>query len=155
MPDFKLVDDSETIVDPPTTTVNLNSEAGRIDIQVPGLEVKGQRHPAGVSIEYRQGYVLAHVYARKTGDESCVEPETFILKGPQTRAEVEALWDAFGDVPIDPDDPEEPIDEDFFIWKKGTPREEIWQWFDDEAYLRTRTGEKLTTPQLMGVAPKE
>lgn len=38
------------------------------------------------------------------------------------------LWERFGDVAIDDS---ERIDEDFYIWPEGTPREEIWHWFDD------------------------
>lgn len=37
------------------------------------------------------------------------------------------LWEAFGDTPIDDEDN---IDDDFFIWKKGTDKMYIWQWFD-------------------------
>lgn len=42
--------------------------------------------------------------------------------------ELELMWMAFGDVPMNPETEE--IEEDFFIWKKGTNREEIWHWFD-------------------------
>jgi hypothetical protein len=38
------------------------------------------------------------------------------------------LWFAFTDIPIDE---EECIDEDFYIWLKGTARIEIWHWFDE------------------------
>ena len=39
------------------------------------------------------------------------------------------LWKKFGDTPITDDDL---IDEDFYIWKKGTDRiEVIWRWFDN------------------------
>lgn len=37
------------------------------------------------------------------------------------------LWNRFVDVAIDDD---ECIDSDFYIWPEGTPREEIWRWFD-------------------------
>lgn len=40
---------------------------------------------------------------------------------------LEILWKQLGDIPIN--DYEE-IDEDFYIWEKGTNRYDIWQWFD-------------------------
>ena len=39
------------------------------------------------------------------------------------------LWEKFRDVPIDNKDC---IDCDFYIWKKGTDRFEIWHWFDEK-----------------------
>jgi hypothetical protein len=41
---------------------------------------------------------------------------------------LEAMWKEF-DTPLmeDSDD----IDEDFYIWPKGTSRFEVWHWFDD------------------------
>ena len=45
-----------------------------------------------------------------------------------TLEELEALWTELGDIPIDDD---ECIDEDFYIWDKGTDRYHIWHWFDD------------------------
>lgn len=41
---------------------------------------------------------------------------------------LDELWDKLGDVPINEQDK---IDENFFIWYKGTPKEEIWHWFDE------------------------
>jgi hypothetical protein len=57
------------------------------------------------------------------------------------------LWDAFGNTPVYDQDAindmgdeydlpvegmkDDMIDEDFVIWKRGTPRMEIWQWFDE------------------------
>lgn len=46
-----------------------------------------------------------------------------------TLEELENLWDEFADVPIDED---ECIDEDFYIWGKGTDKYHIWHWFDDK-----------------------
>lgn len=37
------------------------------------------------------------------------------------------LWNRLGDIAIDDN---ECIDSDFYIWPEGTPREEIWRWFD-------------------------
>lgn len=41
--------------------------------------------------------------------------------------ELENLWRDFADVPIDED---ERLEEDWFIFKKGTDKEDIWHWFD-------------------------
>lgn len=43
--------------------------------------------------------------------------------------ELEKLWDEFTNICIDDD---ECIDTDFDMWKKGTPREDIWHYFDEE-----------------------
>ena len=40
-----------------------------------------------------------------------------------------AFWQALGDVPIDD---QEAIEQDFFQWRKGTPRLAIWHWFDEQ-----------------------
>lgn len=42
---------------------------------------------------------------------------------------VEKLWDELTDVPMNP--VTECIEEDFYIWPKGTFREDIWHWFDN------------------------
>ena len=41
---------------------------------------------------------------------------------------LEALWEQFGDVPMDPNT--ECLEEGFLHWPPGTHREEIWHWFD-------------------------
>lgn len=45
-------------------------------------------------------------------------------------AEVEDLWHQFGDVPMNPITEE--IEEDFLCFPRGTSREEIWHWFDEQ-----------------------
>lgn len=40
---------------------------------------------------------------------------------------LEIMWDQFGDIPINNDDE---IKQDFYCWKKGTYRFDIWHWFD-------------------------
>ena len=45
-----------------------------------------------------------------------------------TFEKLEKLWEEFADIPIDE---EECIDNDFYYWKKGTDRFEIWHWFDE------------------------
>lgn len=42
---------------------------------------------------------------------------------------VEELWDNLTDVPIDPETEE--LDEPYYIWPKGTGKEDIWSWFDE------------------------
>ena len=41
---------------------------------------------------------------------------------------LEQVWKELGDIPMDPET--EKIEEDFYIFPKGTDREEIWHWFD-------------------------
>lgn len=41
---------------------------------------------------------------------------------------LEALWEQFTDVPINPET--ECLEEEFLDWPAGTHREEIWHWFD-------------------------
>ena len=43
--------------------------------------------------------------------------------------ELKKLWNKLGDVPINED---EEIDEDFLHFKKGTHREDIWHWFEEQ-----------------------
>jgi hypothetical protein len=45
-----------------------------------------------------------------------------------TDQELEIMWKQFKDIPITDD---EEIDEDFYQWKPGTDRFEIWSFFDD------------------------
>lgn len=47
--------------------------------------------------------------------------------GRKTDTELERLWDGLADIPIDEN---ECLDCDWMGWKRGTHREEIWQWFD-------------------------
>lgn len=42
---------------------------------------------------------------------------------------LEQLWDELEDVPVDED---ECLDIDWQGWPKGTHREEIWHWFDEQ-----------------------
>lgn len=46
-----------------------------------------------------------------------------------TDREVEALWESFKDIPMNPET--ECMEDSFHIWKAGTPREDIWHWFDE------------------------
>lgn len=46
-----------------------------------------------------------------------------------TDQEIEELWRQFEDVPMNPYT--EDIEEDFMHFPSGTPREDIWHWFDE------------------------
>ena len=43
--------------------------------------------------------------------------------------QLELLWDEFSNIPINLEDE---IELDFYCWKKGTYRFEIWHWFDEK-----------------------
>ena len=43
---------------------------------------------------------------------------------------VYALWQTLEDVPISTDI-EETLEQEFFIFPVGTPKEDVWHWFDD------------------------
>lgn len=62
-------------------------------------------------------------------------------------ARLEAAWADFTDVPMDPDT--EKMEERFLHFPTGTPREEIWHWFDERyskgvAHLLYSDGEDRT-----------
>ena len=44
-------------------------------------------------------------------------------------SDIEELWDNLTDAPIDPETEE--LDEPYYIWPKGTDKEDIWHWFDE------------------------
>lgn len=57
--------------------------------------------------------------------------------------ELEALWEQFVDVPVDPDT--EKLEEQYIHFPAGTDREDVWHWFDERhskgvAYLLYRDG---------------
>lgn len=41
---------------------------------------------------------------------------------------LDKIWEEFGDTSVD--EMGVIIEENFYIWKKGTEKEEIWHWFD-------------------------
>ena len=43
--------------------------------------------------------------------------------------ELEQAWDQFTDIPMNPETEE--IEESFLFFPVGTPREDIWHWFDE------------------------
>lgn len=42
--------------------------------------------------------------------------------------EIEMLWDLLGDIPVDGNDN---IEEEFLGFQKGTHKEDVWHWFDE------------------------
>lgn len=50
------------------------------------------------------------------------------LKEEEYENTIDKLWEELEDVLVD--ETGVYIDEDFYIWKKGTEKEEIWHWFD-------------------------
>lgn len=42
--------------------------------------------------------------------------------------ELKELWEKLGNVPVSEIDE---IDEDFYIWEKGTSKLHIWYWFEE------------------------
>lgn len=44
--------------------------------------------------------------------------------------QIKELWQELRNISVDYDDEEEPIEQDFYHWPAGTPRETIWHWFD-------------------------
>ncbi|QUH21775.1 hypothetical protein [Alkaliphilus sp. B6464] len=64
-----------------------------------------------MGIKYHRGGVLVNLPQRKLTDE-----------------EIEDIWDHLGDIPIDED---ECLDDNYFIWTKGSDKyEDVWRWFD-------------------------
>lgn len=45
------------------------------------------------------------------------------------QATIDKMWEQLSDIPVN--NIGEKIDTDFYIWKKGTLKEEIWHWFDE------------------------
>ena len=58
-------------------------------------------------------------------------PEPEVVKEYTTYDSLlEDLWKTLTNVPMNPDT--EDMEEDWFIFPKGTSREEIWYWFDEQ-----------------------
>ena len=66
------------------------------------------------------------------------------MNQPLTTQDVKALWNDFGNVPVNHDGD---LQAPFLHFSPGADREEVWQWFDSQA-------PGLTVAQLMGVAEK-
>lgn len=41
---------------------------------------------------------------------------------------LDKMWKEFGDTPVD--EMSVIIEDNFYVWKKGTEKEDIWHWFD-------------------------
>lgn len=59
---------------------------------------------------------------------NCGKAKNVCAEKEYTDAELEKLWEAFGDVPMNPET--EVMAADFLHFPKGTHREDIWKWFD-------------------------
>lgn len=58
-------------------------------------------------------------------------PELDVVKSYTTYDSLlEDLWKTLTDIPMNPET--EDMDEDWFIFPKGTNRESIWHWFDEQ-----------------------
>lgn len=42
---------------------------------------------------------------------------------------LDIIWEQLGDISVNENGTI--IEQDFYIWKKGTEKEKIWHWFDD------------------------
>lgn len=65
-----------------------------------------------------------YIQSSLTEDKSLTYGELLDLQSKTARD----LWSEFGDVPIDNNDA---IETDWYSFKKGTNRFEIWQWFEN------------------------
>ena len=45
--------------------------------------------------------------------------------------EIEKLWNELTDIPFDESENDLVLSEDWFVFDKGTEREDIWHWFDE------------------------
>lgn len=41
---------------------------------------------------------------------------------------LDIMWEELGDIPVNEEGTK--IEQDFYIWKKGTEKEDVWHWFD-------------------------
>lgn len=55
-------------------------------------------------------------------------PEPTVMEFPTMDELIEAAWDTLEDINIDD---YECTEQDWFVFPKGTPREDIWHWFDE------------------------
>lgn len=60
--------------------------------------------------------------------KSTNEKDTFLV----------ALWNEFSNVPVDEDT--DTIDDDFYLWDRGTDKMDIWHWFDNHHSLGLAIG---------------
>lgn len=58
------------------------------------------------------------------------QPQSSSSEKEYTDTELEELWQAFGDVPMNPET--EVMADNFLHFPKGTHREDIWKWFDQK-----------------------
>lgn len=77
-------------------------------------------------------FMIGRCFKRVSKDDvGCIiRDSNFMMRIKKMKdVEIEKLWDELEDVPIDEN---ECIDIDWRNWSKGTHREEIWHWFDEQ-----------------------
>lgn len=130
---FGISDDPDDSDAPPRI---VTIECDRLD----SLEIWGKcpRHEVVVEVD---GWEIGNSDIGKTVFLTFEEAAAAMSARHWTDEELEKLWEELGDVPMDPET--ECLEEAFFIWEKGTDREDIWHWFDERhskgvAYLLYR-----------------
>ena len=53
-----------------------------------------------------------------------------IMATPKQLTEAKKLWGQLGNVPVNDED--DTIDEQFLDFEPGTPKEDVWHWFEEE-----------------------
>lgn len=97
-------------------------------------EIISRLRKENISAEYKE-ILFEHCFIKvkdKYYDAECPEgvknyKELPFFKEKFKRAKL--LWEYFGDIPINE---QEEIDDVFLHFPKGTPREDIWHWFEEE-----------------------
>lgn len=79
-------------------------------------EMVVKRYPLGDTSELPKSYQIID------GCPTCLDDACLM------DLDIEALWSYFGDVPMNP--VTEKIEADFLHFPVGTPREDVWHWFD-------------------------
>lgn len=51
------------------------------------------------------------------------------LKEEEYDNTLDKMWEELGDIPVNEKGTK--IEQDFYIWKNGTNKEDIWHWFDN------------------------
>lgn len=98
-------------------------------------------HPKESEYVNHSEYCL-HIWRPASGKINSPHDKIATLEERDTA--LEKLWKEFEDVPVDPDT--EKLEKDWFIFQRGTDKEDIWHWFDDRyskgvAYLLYHGGE--------------
>jgi hypothetical protein len=112
----------------------LEGLTGKITHPFSGLMSPGVEYVAGVWLDSTLTDIVGNEINLTACDKfvACSEEfnnnmEKILHPENITDEELKAIWDEFGDTPINDD---ETIDEAFYIWPKGTDRFDVWHWFD-------------------------